>query len=239
VLADARVEPGAVVGDGDADVPSGQRAVGAVLDLGVRELDRQHPAGGHRVAGVHDQVDDDLLELAGVRLDRPEVRRRDAAKLDVLADQSREHLLELGDELGEVEHARLEHLAAAEGEEMAREVGGALADPADLLGLVTPRVVRVETGDEELGVAAERRQEVVEVVRDAPGQAPDGVELLRVEQLLLERLPFGDVLDEGDRVGELAAPAAHGRAREAAPADAAVGVEEALLELVAVDRTLA
>src|SRR5688500_11888937 len=101
---------------------------------------------------------------------------------------------------------------------MAGEGGGPVADPADLLRLVPPRVVRVEPGDEELGVAAERREEVVEVVGDAARQASDCVQLLCVEELLLESLPLRDVLDEGDCVRELAVRIAHGRAGETAPA---------------------
>ena len=84
-----------------------------------------------------------------------------------------------------------------------------------------------------------RREEVVEVVGDAARQASDGVQLLRVEELLLESLPLGDVLDEGDCVRELAVRAADGRAGQTAPAHRAVGVEEALLEVVAVERAVA
>ena len=38
-------------------------------------------------------------------------------------------------------------------------------------------------------------EHVVEVVRDATGEAADRLHLLRVEQLLLERLAFGHVAE--------------------------------------------
>ena len=50
-----------------------------------------------------------------------------------------------------------------------------------------------EARGDELAVAADRGEEVVEVVRDPAGEASDRLELLRLVQLLLERLALGDV----------------------------------------------
>ncbi len=82
----------------------------------------------------------------------------------------------------QVEHARLQHLAPAEGEELPGERGGPLARLLDLLG-VTPEALVLLAGDEELGVAADRGQEVVEVVCDAAREPADRLHLLRLAEL--------------------------------------------------------
>src|SRR5204862_4150 len=73
----------------------------------------------------------------------------------------------------------------------------------DLRRVAAQRIVLAEILDEHLGVAEDRREQVVEVVRDAARQLPDRVHLERVPELLLalaERvfgpLPFGQVADE-------------------------------------------
>ena len=47
----------------------------------------------------------------------------------------------------------------------------------------------LEAVDQELAVAGDRGQEVVEVVRDAAGEAADRLHLLRLAQLRLELAP--------------------------------------------------
>ncbi len=54
------------------------------------------------------------------------------------------------------------------------------------------RIVR-EGVDEDLGIAENDGQQIVEVVRDAAGELPDGLHLLRLAQLLLGPALVGDV----------------------------------------------
>ena len=51
---------------------------------------------------------------------------------------------------------------------------------------------------EQLDLSAHDRQHVVEVVGDAARQAPDRLHLLRVDELLLQTLALGDVVDDDD-----------------------------------------
>ena len=65
----------------------------------------------------------------------------------------------------------------------------------------------------ELGVTENRLEEVVEVVRDATGQLPEGSQLLGLAQLLLDFALRGDVADDRDEpfepaVSPVAAPRA-------------------------------
>ena len=64
----------------------------------VGGFDADPAAGGHCVAGVQDQVHDDLLHLSGVGDDPVEVRAEAGFQVDVLADDQRQHALEVGDD---------------------------------------------------------------------------------------------------------------------------------------------
>ena len=72
-----------------------------------------------------------------------------------------------------------------------REVGGAHRGARDLFGVGAALVLRIERVQHDLGVADDRRQQVVEIVRDAAGQAADRFHLLRVAQLFFEHQPLG------------------------------------------------
>ena len=66
------------------------------------------------------------------------------------------------------------------------------------------RIGRIEVGQQQLAVAENHGQQVVEVVRHAAGQPADGFHLLRLLILRLERAAFGDVgagAERADRPG--------------------------------------
>ena len=127
VHADARV------GDDELD--------GAVV--GVARRDRQPAAVRHRVAGVHGEVDDHLLDLARVGTDDPEVRRREELELDVVAEQPLEEPTDLGEHRVQVERARLQHLPPPEREQLLRQLGCPVGGTLDLAQVARQlRVVR-------------------------------------------------------------------------------------------------
>ena len=63
------------------------------VQLDVPRLDRQRSSLGHGVAGVHDEVEDDLLELRGVGPRRAQALVGDRVQHDVLADQAAQQLV--------------------------------------------------------------------------------------------------------------------------------------------------
>ena len=98
----------------------------------------------------------------------------------------------------------------------------------------------------ELAVAADRGQQVVEVVRHAAGELADGLHLLRLPQLALEADPLllglsarRDVLEHGDRKLRPRESVAHERDRVVAPDDLAALRQAALLEPVLLTLALA
>ena len=89
----------------------------------------------HGVSRVHDEVHDHLLDLRRVGQHSTEVGGEKRDELHVLADQASQHHVHVRDDRVQVEHARLQHLSAAEREKLAGERCGARGGLADLVGM--------------------------------------------------------------------------------------------------------
>ncbi len=92
----------------------------------------------------------------------------------------------------------LQHLLAAERQELARQAGGALAGSPDLLDRREVLGVGAQLGRQQLRVAENCGQQVVEVVGDAARELSDRIHLLSYAELLRHRIAFGDVAEEAD-----------------------------------------
>jgi hypothetical protein len=167
----------------------GQRLVGLEARLADGELDRS--AAGHRVARVHDEVHDHLLDLPGIGADRDRLGRRRHGERDVLADQATQHLLEVPREIADVDDLRPEHLLPAEREELAREGRRAVDARLDLAEVLARGIVLGQIEAHELAGGLLRLQEVVEVVRDAAREPADRLHALRLVQLRAQHLLLG------------------------------------------------
>ena len=197
-------DPGVPHGDGRVG-PGRQVGVRARLrlpDLDGRRLHAEPPARRHRVARVDGEVDDHLLELAPVDPDPEPARGVPRDEPDILSDEPPQHPSELVHDLGQVEDLGTEQLLPAVREELPREPGPAPGGALDLAGVVVHRIGGRRGGADLLGVAEDHREEVVEVVGDPAGELSHGLHLLRLAELLLERLPRGDVGDHAVLVRE-------------------------------------
>ena len=67
-------------------------------------LDGQLAALRHGVAGVHGEVHDDLVDLAGIGTNGADRGAWNHDKIDILADHAGEHFQVLGHHLVQVEH---------------------------------------------------------------------------------------------------------------------------------------
>ena len=192
-----RVHPHAGVHDSQDRVRTGRQGLGPVgrgrLDLDAVGLDTQGAAARHGVARVHRQVHQDLLELARVGVDVPGPRSQSEEQLDVLADEPPQHPADLVDHRVEVEVLALQHLLAAEGQELPGETGGAIGRLLDLLDAATERIVRLQPAEEDRAAPGDDGEEVVEVVGHPAREAPHRFHLLGLSQLVLELLAPGDV----------------------------------------------
>ena len=113
------------------------RTVVGVVQLNVPGLDAQLAPFRHGVPGVDREVHDDLLDLAAIRLDATEAGLELRHELDVLANESCEHLVHLEHDLVEVQHPRRENLPPAEGEKLACERCRAIGGLLHLLDILT------------------------------------------------------------------------------------------------------
>ncbi len=189
-----------------------------VVDGDVGGVDGEFAAGGHGVAGVDGEVDQNLFELAGVGSDRPQPGGGGDDQVDVLAEGAAQQVLEAGGDVVEVEDLWVRDVAAGEDQQLAGEPRGALGCAADLLDVgehgLQPLVAAAHPGGDvfgdELGVAADDIEQVVEVVRDAADELAEAFQPLRLLQPPFEAFlvgfgaqPFGFGLG-GQPLGDVA-----------------------------------
>src|SRR5580704_19170361 len=81
-------------------------------------FDRDHSPLGHGIAGIYDEIHEDLLDLPEISADGADGAGFEGER-DVFADHAQEHLREIVHHGIQVEDSRIENLLAAEGEELA------------------------------------------------------------------------------------------------------------------------
>src|SRR5262249_9256769 len=118
---------------------------------------------------VNGQVDNDLLDLSGIRSDHSHVRIKLQDQLDVLRDQAPQQLAEIGDGRIDVECFGLHCALTAEGKQLPGQRRGPLTGFLDLAEFFKRRAIQAEFGLEQLAVPYYRCKQVVEVVGDAAG----------------------------------------------------------------------
>ncbi len=101
-------------------------------------------------------------------------------------------VLTIRDECVDVKTRRQQHLLPAEGEQLLRQCRGAAGRLDDLFS-VTPLLTGGEAIPQKFGIAADDRQQVVEVVGDPAREQADRFHLLRLSELRLEQLAVSDV----------------------------------------------
>ena len=138
-----------------------------------------------------------MLELSGVGASAADGGSEAGGEFDILADERAQEALHVGDDGVDVDDLEFEKLFAAEGEELAGERGGAIGGLLNGFGLGVQRVAGGELVEENLGVAADDHEQIVEVVSDAAGEAADGFHFLGLAELVFEDAAFGDVFGDG------------------------------------------
>ena len=130
----------AVIGDTDPDVIAGRQFLRVALVI-VRwfhrdggRFQRETAAVRHRVARVHDEVQNDLGKLAGIDLGVHAVFAALEIALhgNVFAQQAQERPLEIRQQRVHIHDRRRKRMFAAEREKLAGQRGGARRGPADL-----------------------------------------------------------------------------------------------------------
>ncbi len=179
---------------------TGARARFGARHAAVFGSNLHHSAFGHRVARVRAQVHQDLFELPGIGPDPREGHSAADFDVDVAADQPPEQRLDRADDLVQVQYSRLQNLLAAECQQLTRQRCRSLRRSTDLLHVAPGQVVGRQLLEQQVRVSEDRRQYVVEIVRDAARQPSHGLHLVGLPQAFLARTErilgfpaFGDV----------------------------------------------
>ena len=158
-------------------------------------FDGQLAAARHRVARVDDEVDEHLLICIGsTQTFQRSGRGSVVSSMSSLISRD-QHAARVGDQLVQIDHARLDDLLARERQELTREVRGLRRGGFDVLEVRRAAAWTAEA--QQFQRAENDGQQVVEIVRDAAGEAADGFHLLRLEQLLFEAFQIGSVMADG------------------------------------------
>ncbi len=123
----------------------------------------------HRIYGVGHQVQDHGLHLGAVYEDLVALGRVVQDELHVLPHKWAQEPFDIAQEGVGIDHDRLAGLPSAEGQQLLGQRGRRLFCRQDLCEIGLLRAVAGDPIPQDLGVAADDLQQVVEVVGDAPG----------------------------------------------------------------------
>ncbi len=168
-------------------------------------------AAGHGIARVEDEVEERGLDLVGIGQGRPQLGGELLADLDMLAHGTMQQVVHADDDLIEVDRLRAQLLAAREGEELLRQLLGAARRQRGRSHQAQQARLVAELALEQLEIAGDHREHVVEVVSDAAGELAHRLHLLRLTQRVLDAPPLGRLAQEADAADHLAAAAVERR----------------------------
>ena len=108
-------------------------------------------------------------------------------------DRAAEHLVHSGDDAVHVHRTQLQRLLAAEGEQLLRQTCRAMRAADRRFGQPAPGCVGCRKPRlEQFEIADDRGQQIVEIVRHPSGEAPERLDLLRLDERLLGLTALGD-----------------------------------------------
>ena len=122
----------------------------------------------------------------------------------MLADQAAQHLLHIDHQRVQVEDLGLQHLAAAEGQQLAGQRRRLLRRSINLLHLAAQLLFKLLPFQHHAGIALDDGQHIVEVVGNSAGERADGFHPLGDAKLLFQALALADVDGHGHDVLRLA-----------------------------------
>ena len=161
------------------------------VQAGIAGADGQPALAAHRVARIDGQVEQCVFHIPGVGQRVPQVGGNHRVDLDAFAQRAAQHVVHATHQPAGIDHLRRQRLASAKGQQLRGQLGAALHTG---LGLGHPLLGGGLAGhlvQQQLQVAADHLQQVVEVMRNAAGQVADGLHLLAVAQHLLHAQQLG------------------------------------------------
>ncbi len=152
----------------------------------VDRFNRDAPAVRHRIPRVHREVQDDLFDLRAIGFHGTQIASERGLHEDVLADKAVQHLLDGAHDGIQVEDDRLDDLAAAERQQLPRQLRRGLARLLNFKYVVAVRVRNFGVVEQQLAITQDRREHVVEIVGNASGKPSHRIHFLRALVVLLD-----------------------------------------------------
>ena len=87
-----------------------------LIEFDAAGLDHQVAALRHRIARIHDQIYQHLFDLSWIGLDSIQRRIQFCRQRNVLANQTPQHLVHIGDDVVQIHRQGLQNLLASKGE---------------------------------------------------------------------------------------------------------------------------
>ena len=162
--------------------------------------------GEDGIAGIDHQVDDHLLQLAGVSPHRTQITIMGDGKLHLLPNQALEQGRNVLHHVRQLQNFWPQSLLTAEGQQLPRQAGCAVGIGANLLDIVIVAVTRGMAQQHQIAGTQDRGQHIVEIVRHPASQLAHGLHLGRLGDLALEPGFLGAV-GNAQQDGSLTQPA--------------------------------
>jgi len=157
-----------------------------ILRIGIRGLYDEAAAGRHGVACIKAEVQDRILQLAGVDHREPEGGGEVDLDFDMLAERASQQIPHAGNQGVGIDRPGIEPLPPREGEQPVSQGCASLCRPPDrgceIVGVASGRQLFLQ----QFCASQDHRQKVVEIMRDATGQLADRLELLRLAQAVVQ-----------------------------------------------------
>src|SRR5690606_13014847 len=128
---------------------------------------------------IYRQVEQDLFQVPDVCGNIGELRLQVCRQGDVFTQGALEDTFDALDYRIQLEEVRLNDASTTKGEELTCEICGAIRSCQHLLEVASATVVIGQLGEQQLAVALDHTEQVVEVVRDASSQTSHRFHLLR------------------------------------------------------------
>ena len=181
-----------VIGNHDAHIVAGLerrfRRDDALRGLGRRN--RQRAAGRHGVARVQRHVEQRQFQLVGIHQRCRQCVLKLGLQLDTGSQRTLQQFPHAGHQLRAIDGFRFKLLPARECQQPLCQRGASLGPLHGVLQqAMASRVVR-QPLFQQAQAAQNRHQQIVEIVSDAARQLPDGIHLLRFEQLRERSFPL-------------------------------------------------
>jgi len=104
---------------------------------------------------------------------------------DLFTHRAANEIFEPRDGLVEINRLRAQPVAAREDQKLTHDIGAVIGGAAPRVDMTQPFFVArniAHTALEQFQIAQHDRQQIVEIMRDAPGQPADGLEFLRMPE---------------------------------------------------------